>query len=836
MIKKTVNLFVLFLLLSSIFVIAQETDSEETVVEECKVGCKIWQFLFGSKEARAGRAWFDRSEALAGEAISQEVKEVSKKTNGAQTITKEDVAQKTVAKVVEQIVSEKIEQEPVVVKLPEVLIGETVEKKVVPTTTTAPSLPSKLQKDHGAIEGFKSILGEKDYALYERAIGGADEIVKGEDRYVMRKYDQKDQVVGLVRIVEDPQTGLWVGEVSGKVGRSDGLVEKENFVAQNGHVLATQAKPGDPIKVRDTSGKLNSYKVSKDIALEKDIASEEGIFFEIEDNKKGGRVQFKEGQLTVTNFEEETQEYFNPSSGEGGRLNIDYYKGGEGECDRSEGCSVPTGGKVTLLGADGKLREYSADYDYQKSGAERVEENPEIELYGPRGNREGVRKPDGTEIIALRDENGKYTGQQSVKIGEASIIAEKDNDVWVSTETGVRFRTAVEDVEKKDQAYQTAVGKLTAAEATQVLDALAVSRGEKRRQEVDLEPVLNARAEVEKAEKELKEAKKEVGEALEAEAELINKLNTAEVRDALENNYDTTKGGLAIVQTVLESIYAVTSQIKSYPALSNLILGEVAKDWRTEMDKAFAPALGVNYFVSAICEGRADGGWMDIEPEGKAVIKTVSGTYQAVASIQMESSPETSPILCHRNPDQEAEEQWICDRGQICVDESFCYADKDRDDEPDDDKPLLGYFYKVTWSVTSPQDEAFTPLVDENGVAVSFNIFLNPGAIPLYNLDGNFASPIQLKNGASDRDAIVKFSDKIYNQACIVWNQPPSTLATPGRDSGPLENVCFDRYDDEGNEIDGFISKIGQVNWERSGKEAASVTVSHGQVSRNTDW
>src|SRR3989338_9108040 len=68
--KKAVMMFVLFILCSSIFAFAQETDDiyDEDIVEECGLGCKIWQFLFGSKDARAGRAWFDRSEALVGEA------------------------------------------------------------------------------------------------------------------------------------------------------------------------------------------------------------------------------------------------------------------------------------------------------------------------------------------------------------------------------------------------------------------------------------------------------------------------------------------------------------------------------------------------------------------------------------------------------------------------------------------------------------------------------------------------------------------------------------------------------------------------------------------------
>ena len=55
--KKAVMMLVL--LLSLTFSIAQETDDiydEEPVVKECNLGCKVWQFFFGSKEARAD--WF----------------------------------------------------------------------------------------------------------------------------------------------------------------------------------------------------------------------------------------------------------------------------------------------------------------------------------------------------------------------------------------------------------------------------------------------------------------------------------------------------------------------------------------------------------------------------------------------------------------------------------------------------------------------------------------------------------------------------------------------------------------------------------------------------------
>ncbi|MBI4983114.1 hypothetical protein HZC32_00515 [Candidatus Woesearchaeota archaeon] len=82
---------------------------------------------------------------------------------------------------------------------------------------------------------------------------------------------------------------------------------------------------------------------------------------------------------------------------------------------------------------------------------------------------------------------------------------------------------------------------------------------------------------------------------------------------------------------VMESIYAFTDSIKDYPALSKLF--GLPQALIPEWDKAFAPLLGSNWFPSAICERS-----YDIEPEGKAMIKTISGTYQAVASIQMERS------------------------------------------------------------------------------------------------------------------------------------------------------------------------------------------------------
>src|SRR3989338_5264805 len=70
MMKKAVMVLVLFLFLSLTFALAEETanNNDITTDSSCNFGCKIWEFLFGNKEARAGKAWFDRSEPLVGQA------------------------------------------------------------------------------------------------------------------------------------------------------------------------------------------------------------------------------------------------------------------------------------------------------------------------------------------------------------------------------------------------------------------------------------------------------------------------------------------------------------------------------------------------------------------------------------------------------------------------------------------------------------------------------------------------------------------------------------------------------------------------------------------------
>lgn len=317
-----------------------------------------------------------------------------------------------------------------------------------------------------------------------------------------------------------------------------------------------------------------------------------------------------------------------------------------------------------------------------------------------------------------------------------------------------------------------------------------------------------------------------------------NKLGTEElarVEASRRSSFQKGFGG------ALASIYSITSNIKSYPSISKLLFGEADsyKSWQSSVDKAFAPALGSTWFPSAICEALVK--WKDNVPEGgKLVIRTTGDAPQTVASIQAEKSAQKSPILCHINEDQEDNEQWVCDKGQTCVDEKFCHTDGE-------DKPLLGWFYKITWAVSAPRDDALTLYKDENGVAVSFNVWIfdknvddgivkgfDQGGKPLYNQEGNLISPKELQNGASDKDVFLKYSDKDYEEVCIIWHQPPESVNlggvfNPEGSSTPASNVCFDIV----------TSSKGEIEWQAAGQtssSSSSTSERKGEVTKNTNW
>jgi len=224
---------------------------------------------------------------------------------------------------------------------------------------------------------------------------------------------------------------------------------------------------------------------------------------------------------------------------------------------------------------------------------------------------------------------------------------------------------------------------------------------------------------------------------------------------------------------------------------------------------------------SAICEGH-----YDIQPEGTAILKTVSGTYQYVAHIEGEISDRKAPILCKRNPDQEADDEFICDEGQVCVNEGFCYVDEDQNGQADEEKPVEGYMYKITWGTSAPLDETQTLYTDENGVAVSFNVWVYPSdgskAKPIYRKEANIKGPIQLSNGDRDKDLILRYTGKKYGKVCIEWDLKMKSYL----DGNEIKEIC--------SPFKTVVS--GTVDFNSAGGQSESVKSSSGEIQTTSNW
>ena len=377
------------------------------------------------------------------------------------------------------------------------------------------------------------------------------------------------------------------------------------------------------------------------------------------------------------------------------------------------------------------------------------------------------------------------------------------------------------------------------AEGTIYLDGTTLTEAEAQAVKIAVEEVLfNDHVEFAKTktEEELRKHKEAIIAAEKKVDETVSKAGTSKAGEAAAAEISPPD---VSAQDVLGSIYAITDSVKSYPALSQLFedwFGGKFSNFLFDADKAFAPMLGSQWFPSAICEGN-----YDIEPDGMAVIKTSSGTYQTVAHLEAERSPEKTPLLCERYETNESPEvQWVCSKGQVCVDNNLCYPDADGDEEPDSENPVEGYFYKITWAAAAPADETFTPFVDENGVAVSLNIFLDgsedgkvsAGNIPLYRRGPKTIGVLELKNGARDRNIITKYSNSQFTEACIGWDKAPSSVNIAERagnvaaGTSTIGDVC--------NTV--VESELGQVNWDHAERPTSSVTSTSSDVTLNTDW
>ncbi len=192
--------------------------------------------------------------------------------------------------------------------------------------------------------------------------------------------------------------------------------------------------------------------------------------------------------------------------------------------------------------------------------------------------------------------------------------------------------------------------------------------------------------------------------------------------------------------------------------------------------------------------------------ESATFIEVAPGVVQFVGSITAEKTPQPGPLFCS--------EEVPCAKGE-CEEDGICRENGEE---------LQGTFYKITWAVQAPQDESFTPYIDENGIAIAFNVrIFGESERWLYPAEGGGSdTTLQLENGASDRDTIVTYSPYDYNKICILFGRPSKDLS-----GDEVKEICAEPI---------VESTLGRVEWEQSGRPgsegSSSGTVKVDEVGR----
>ncbi|MBU1973962.1 MAG: peptidoglycan-binding protein, partial [Nanoarchaeota archaeon] len=364
----------------------------------------------------------------------------------------------------------------------------------------------------------------------------------------------------------------------------------------------------------------------------------------------------------------------------------------------------------------------------------------------------------------------KFKSEQLDAIG-ASVPIKINRDGKTDTE----YRTALTDK----------INTLNEAQLNQLGEKMQIDRNTMTDEEY--------RAAVEKA---LKDAETEAEKELKPSRDLAQ---TAEdsywqgsfVEGIGKDAYNVLVQGKNYFTDLSGGVLSLAGKLGSYRSLSNLLVPGATKKW---MEVADGDGLRIwsdldAFAASEYC--RKDEEKRSTE-EGKAYafVRTTSGTYQFVGSIQAEKSESSTLLLCTPNPDQEADDKFVCSKGLVCGEDQFCYEDKNNDLEPDNKDPVKGRFYKITWGVTAPQDEKFTPYVDENGKAVRFNLHLygpEGDRWVFRRLGATGSSVLALENGQNDGGLIVRYLPEDYNRVCIEFNPADSVKDFGGT---AISSIC----------------------------------------------
>ena len=254
---------------------------------------------------------------------------------------------------------------------------------------------------------------------------------------------------------------------------------------------------------------------------------------------------------------------------------------------------------------------------------------------------------------------------------------------------------------------------------------------------------------------------------------------------------------------IVSGVSGLISKVGSYQPLSNLLIPDITKDWQKNANSEFIQRFAKYdaFMAESIC---LDDNELRSEQPGQTAVfvQTQSGTYQHVAALFAERSGDEEKLFvaCTRD---EQDEALRCREGvgneedQICKENGFCYNNRDAEE------PVKGWFYKISWGVTAPADDGFTPYVDEAGNAMKFNIGVRKRDKKtftwLYESDEAFGkNVIVLANGEGDQDTLAFYSDVDYEDVCIAIQDGYRPISyhsgagalSPFKEFKPVEDLC----------------------------------------------
>ncbi len=304
-----------------------------------------------------------------------------------------------------------------------------------------------------------------------------------------------------------------------------------------------------------------------------------------------------------------------------------------------------------------------------------------------------------------------------------------------------------------------------------------------------------------------------------------------------EKKYERGAAGLQAAGNFFESL----GQVGRTQGISSLLYPVWPLDeWAASVDKWFSRSvLNEEAWASGICYAQVFSP-IDSQEDGVVFIENSYGNIQPIAHIFAEVSQTTS-LLCDISEDGDE----TCPNDLECLDDGFCHKA--------DGEHAEGFFYKVSWAVGAPADEAATPNINEDGTVLNYNVWLEPEVgnnVNFYESPISPNCPLKLVNGEQDGAVVTWWSNNDYTgeKVCIRWKQCGTRIMTTGGSANEFSGSTSGFFS-EGRELDDpcntivtstkNIAEIGSHNSVIGNNDADTVSVQTGDedggVSLNTD-